>query len=151
MTSPSFSAFPLPSGHTGFLEGSDVFWCGNKWARLYLLNLRLNICFDKVSSRGSSNSNTCNIFSSRTVLIWVGAVTCEAFSLTEMIWLCLYSSWITVDDYNIQKPRETRKVIHKIQFSLISWKELFISMQPQALSVKQVISACRPLSSIISL
>ena len=151
MKSSSFSAFPLPSGHTGFLEGSDVFWCGNKWARLYLLNLRLNICFDKVSSRGSSNSNTCNIFSSRTVLIWVGAVTCEAFSLTEMIWLCLYSSWITVDDYNIQKPRETRKVIHKIQFSLISWKELFISMQPQAFSGKQVISACRPLSSIISL
>ena len=64
--------------------------------RLYLLNLRLNICIDNDSSRGSSNSSTCNILSSRRVLIWVGIS--EAFSLTEMIWFRLNSSWNTVDE-----------------------------------------------------
>ena len=68
----------------------------NKWAQLYLLKLRLNICIDNDSSRASSNSSTCNILSSSTVLIRVGIVT-EAFSLTEMIWFRLHSSWITVD------------------------------------------------------
>ena len=58
----------------------------------------MNICFDHDSSRESSNNNTCNILSCLTVLIRVGTVTCEAFSLTEMIWFCIYSSWITVDD-----------------------------------------------------
>ena len=53
---------------------------------------------DNDSSRGSNDSITCNILSSRTVLIWVGIITSEAFALTEMIWFCLYSSWITVDD-----------------------------------------------------
>ena len=66
--------------------------------RLYLSNLRLNICFGNNSCRGRSNINTSNILSALTVLIWVGTVTCEAFSLTEMIWFCIYSSWITVDD-----------------------------------------------------
>ena len=34
----------------------------NQWTRLYLLNLRLNICIDNDSSRSSSNSSTCNIY-----------------------------------------------------------------------------------------
>ena len=55
-------------------------------AQHYLFNLRLNICIDNDSSRGSSNSGTCNILSSRRVLIWVGIFTSEAFSLTEIIW-----------------------------------------------------------------
>ena len=113
MKSSNFSAFPLLSGHTGFLEGSDVFWWGNKWAQLYLLNLRLNICFDNHTSRGISNSNTCNFLSSRTVLIWVGTVTCEAFSLTERIWFCLYSSWIAVDDITSRSQKKHVKLSSK--------------------------------------
>ena len=34
MKSSNFSAFPLLSDHTGFLEGSDVFWWGNKCVQL---------------------------------------------------------------------------------------------------------------------
>ena len=71
---------------------------GNKWAWLYLLNLRLNVCIDNYNGRGSSNSSTCNILSSHTVLIWVEIVTSKVFYLTEMICFRLYSSWITVDD-----------------------------------------------------
>ena len=66
-------------------------------ARLYLLKLRLNICIDNDSRRGSSNSSTCNILSSCRVLIGVGIVTSEAFSSTEIIWFRLNSSLITVD------------------------------------------------------
>ena len=43
-----------------------------------------------------------------------------------------YSWW-----YKIQKPRETHKVILKVQFTLISRNELFISMQSLPFSSKQ--------------
>ena len=56
-------------------------------ARLYLLNLRLNIRIDNDISRGSSKNSTCNI--PRRVFIWVEIVTSEVFSLTEMIWFYL--------------------------------------------------------------
>ena len=54
-----------------------------------LINLCLNISIDNSSSRGSSNSSTCNLLSSCTVLIRLAIVTSEAFSLTVMI---LFSS-----------------------------------------------------------
>ena len=122
MKSSGFSAFPLLTGPTDFLEGSDVFWWCNKWTRLNLLNLRLNICFEHDSSRGSSNNNTCNIFSCLTVLIWVETVTCEAFSLTEMIWFCLYSSWNTVDDIKSRSQEKHVKLCSKLN-SLLSHKK----------------------------
>ena len=88
-------------------------------AQLYLSNLRLNICIDNNSIRGSSNSSTCNILSSRRVLIWVGIVTSEAFSLTEMIWFRLNSSWITVDDIKSRSQEKHVKLSSKFN-SLLS-------------------------------
>ena len=66
-------------------------------AWLYLLDLQLNICIENDSSRDSSNKCTCKILSSSRVLIWVGIVTSESFSLTEIILFPLNSS-CTVDD-----------------------------------------------------
>ena len=91
----------------------------NKWARLYLLNFRLNICIDNDSSRASSNCSTCNILSSGTVLIRVGIVTSEAFSLTEMIWFRLHSSWITVDDIKFRSQAKHVQLSSKL-YSLLS-------------------------------
>ena len=71
------------------------------------------------SSRGSSNNSTCNILSSRRVLIWVGIVTSEAFSLTEMIWFRLNSSWITVDDIKSRSQEKHVKLSSKFN-SLLS-------------------------------
>ena len=59
------------------------------------------------------------------------------------LFILKYSWW-----YKIQKPRETRKVMLKTEFSFISHKELFISMQSQLFSSKQVICARRRLSSV---
>ena len=126
MKSSSFSAFPLLTGRTGFLEGSNVFWWVNKWARRYLLNLRLNICFHNDRSRGSSNNNTCSILCSLTVLIWDGADTCEAFSLTEVIYFILlilnYSWW-----YKIHKPRKTRKLSSRFNLSYLTKGALYFN------------------------
>ena len=89
----------------------------NKLSRLYWLN----ICIDNSSSKGSSNSSTCNLLSSRTVLIWLAVVTSEVFlfnclhDLISSLFVLNYS-W----RYKIQKPRETRKVMLKLQFPLIS-------------------------------
>ena len=82
-------------------------------ARLCLLNLRLNICIDNDSSKGSNNSSTCNVLSSRRVLIWVGIVTSEAFSLTELTWFRLNSSWITVDDIKARSKEKHVKLSSK--------------------------------------
>ena len=121
----------------------------NKLSRLYWLN----ICIDNSSSKGSSNSSTCNLLSSRTVLIWLAVVTSEVFLFT-----CLHdliSSLFVLNyswRYKIQKPRETRKVMLKLQFTLILRNELFISTQSLPFSSKQVISAfsaCRPLFSVL--
>ena len=68
----------------GFLERSDVFWKSNIWPRLYLFNLRLNIHIYNGNSRGSTNSITATFFL-LIVLICIGIVSSEAFSLTEMI------------------------------------------------------------------
>ena len=78
----------------------------------------MNICFDHDSSRESSNNNTCNILSCLTVLIWVGTVTCEAFSLTERIWFCLYSSWIEVDDITSRSQKKHVKLSSKCNSQL---------------------------------
>ena len=83
------------------------------------MKLRLNICIDKSSSKGSSNSSTCNFFSSRTVLIWLTIVTSEAFlfnclhDLISSLFILNYS-W----RYKVQKPRWTRKVMLKFQLVL---------------------------------
>ena len=115
--------------------------------RLCSSNLWLNICIDNDSSRGSCNSSTCNIISSRRVLIWVGIVISEAFSLTEMIWFRLNSSWIIVDDIKCRTQEKYVQLSWKFN-SLLSHEmsSLFQSYLP--FSRKQVISACRPLSSV---
>ena len=88
--------------------------------------MRMNICIDNDNSRGGSNSSTCNILSCRTFLIWVGIVTSEAFSLTEMIWFRHCSSLITVDDIESRAKRNTQSYP---QNSLYFYpkNELFIS------------------------
>ena len=91
------------------------FWYIIDWSQLYWLKLQLNICIDNSSSKGSSNSSTCNLLSSRTVLIWLELVTCEAFlfkylhDLILSLFILNYS-W----RYKIQKPRETRKVMLRL-------------------------------------
>ena len=119
-------------------------------ARHYLLNLRLNICIENDSSRGSSNSSTCNILSSRRVLIWVGIVTSEAFSLTEMIWFHLNSSWITVDDIKSRSQEKHVKLSSKFH-SILSHEmsSLFqSSLYHFQASKLQYLSASRPLFSV---
>ena len=87
-------------------------------AQLYLFNLRLNICTDSDSSRGSSNNDTCNILSSCRILIWIGIVTSEAFSLTEINWFRLNSSWITVDDIKSRSQEKHAKLSSKFNLFL---------------------------------
>ena len=83
------------------------------------MKLRLKICIDNSSSKGSSNSGTCNLLSSRTVLIWLAIATSEAFlfnclhDLISSLFILNYS-WI----YKVQKPRETRKAMLKFQLFL---------------------------------
>ena len=88
-------------------------------APLYLLNLRLNICIGNDSSIGS-----------------------EAFSLTEMIWFHLNSSWNTVDEIKSRSQEKHVKLSSK--FTLISRNELFISMQSTIF--KQASYLCVPSS-----
>ena len=109
----------------------------------------MNICFDNDSSRGSSNSSTCNILSSLTVLIWVWIVTSEAFSLSEMIWFRLYSSWITIDEIK-SRSQEKHVTLSSKFYSLLSHERssLFQWSLYLSFSTKQFITACRSLSSI---
>ena len=124
----------------------------NKWFRLYWSKLRLKIFIDNSSSKGNSNSSTCNLLSSRTVLIWLEIVTSQAFlfnCLHDLIWSLFILNYCW--RYKIQEPRETRKVMLKLQFTLISRNEHFISTQCLTFSSKQVIStfsACCPLFSV---
>ena len=115
---------------------------------VYLLNLRLNICIDNDSSKGSSNSSTCNILSSRRVLIWVGIVTSEAFSLNEMIWFRLNSSWITIDD--IKSRSEEKHVKLSLKFNSLLSHEMSSLFQCSLyyFQASKVISASRLLSSV---
>ena len=46
--------------------------------------------------------------------------------VTEMVWFCLYASWITVDDIKSRSQKKQKKVILKLQFALISRNKLFI-------------------------
>ena len=113
-------------------------------ARLYLLNLPLNVCIDNDSSRG--NSSTCNIFSSRRILIWDGIVTSEAFSLTEMIWFRLNSSWITVDYIKSRSQEKHVKVSSKFDSRLPHKMSSLFQCSLYHFQASKVISACRPLS-----
>ena len=116
-------------------------------ARLCLLKLWLKICIDNDSSRGSRNSSACNILSSRRVLIWVGVVISEGFSLTQMIWFRFNSSWIIVDDIKSRSQEKYVQLSSKFNSLLsLEMSSLFQSYLP--FSSKQVISACRPLSSV---
>ena len=85
-------------------------------AQLYLFNLRLNICIDNDSSRGSSVViAVLPTFFPLAVLIWAGIVTSEAFSLNWFDFALIHLEW-----YKIQQSKETLQVILKIQFPLIS-------------------------------
>ena len=84
------------------------------------MKLWLYICIDNSSSKGSSNSRTYNLLSFRTVLIWFEIVNSEAFCfncLNDLILslFLLNYSW----RYKIQKPKETLKVMLKLQSTLI--------------------------------
>ena len=48
------------------------------------------------------------------------------FFLTEMIWFCLYASWITVNDIKSRSQEKQSKVILKLQFALVWRNKLFI-------------------------
>ena len=115
---------------------------------VYLLNLRLNICIDNDSSKGSSNSSTCNILSTRRVLIWVGTVTSEAFSLNEMIWFRLNSSWITVDDIKSRSQEKHVKLSPKFNSLLSHEMSSLFQCSLYYFQASEVISASRPLSSV---
>ena len=67
------------------------------------------------SSKGSSNSSTCNNLFSRRVLIGVGIVTSEAFSFTEF----RLNSSCTVDDMNFRSQDKHVKLSSKFN-SLLS-------------------------------
>ena len=54
------------------------------------------------------------ILSSRTVLLWVGIVASETFSLTKMIQFRLYSSWIKVDDIKSRCQEQHVKLSSKL-------------------------------------
>ena len=86
-------------------------------------------------------SSTCNIIFSLTVLIWVGIVTSEACCLTEVMWFHLHSSWITVDDIKFRSQEKHVKLFWKFDSLLLTKGALYFN----AVSSKQVISACRPL------
>ena len=113
-------------------------------ARLWLLNLRLNICIDNDSSRDSSNSSTCNILSSSTVLIWVGIVTGETFSLTEMIRLRLNSFWITVD--RIKSTSKEKQIKLSSKFNSLLSHEMSSLFQCSFYPFKQASYLCVPSS-----
>ena len=104
------------------------------------------------SSKGCSNSSTCNLLSSRTFLIWLEIVWLVKPYLTVlayMIWFCLYSSFLNYSwKYKHQKPREKGNVMLKLQFTLISQNKLFISMQSLPFSRKQVVSVFSRLPSL---
>ena len=88
----------------------------------------MNICINNSTSKGSCNSSTCNLLSSRKVLIWLEIVTGEGspsevflftnswHDLISLLFILNYS-WI----YKIQKPKETRKVMLK-NFSSLTCK-----------------------------
>ena len=108
---------------------------------LIWLKCLLNICIDNSSSKGGSNSSTCNLLSSRTVLIWLEIVTSEVFLFNCLHDLISSLFIFAVEEINLE-ARETRKVMLKLQFTLISRNELFISIQSlAAISSRQVISA----------
>ena len=117
-------------------------------AQHYFFNLRLNICIDNDSSRGSSNSGTCNILSRCRVLIWVGIVTSEAFSLTEMIWFRLNSSWITVDDIKSRSQEKHVKLSPKFNSLLSHEMSSLFQCSLYHFQASKVICVCCPLSSV---
>ena len=136
-----FKSFPLCSLPHWFSWGIYFGKVANKWSRLYWLELRLTICIDNISSKGSSDSSTCNLLSSGTVLIWLEKVTSE-WSLFIQLFTWFDFVFIHLElQLKIENPEATtRKVMLKLQFTLISRNELFISMQSLPFSSKQIIS-----------
>ena len=93
----------------------------NKWSRLYWLKLQLNICIDNSNSESSSNSSTCNLSSSRTVLIQLEIVTSEAF-----LFNCLHDLFsglfiFTVEDIKSRSQEKHVKLCSNFS-SLLSHK-----------------------------
>ena len=103
----------------------------------------MNICIDNDSSRG--NSSICNIFSSRRILIWDGIFTSEAFSLTEMIWFRLNSSWITVDYIKSRSQEKHVKLSSKFNSLLPHEMSSLFQCSLYHLQASKVISASGPL------
>ena len=108
---------------------------------LIWLKCLLNICIDNSSSKGGSNSSTCNLLSSRTVLIWLEIVTNEVFLFNCLHDLISSLFIFAVEEINLE-ARETRKVMLKLQFTLISRNELFISTQSLATIFQQASHIC---------
>ena len=73
------------------------------------------------------------LFTGCSVFLPMSSLASEAFSLTEVVWFGLCSSWITVDDIkyrgtekhgNKERPREKRKFILKTKFTLWSRNDM---------------------------
>ena len=92
----------------------------NIWSQIYWLKLRLNICIDNSSSKGSSNSSTCNLLSSRAVLI-----TSEAFSFNCLHNLISYLFIFTVEDIKSRSQKKHIKLCSNIT-SLLSYEKNFL-------------------------
>lgn len=110
-------SFCLITAKVVFLR--DLFWQGNKWPRLFRLNLMLNICIDNSGSRMASNSSNCNLLFSGwngINLNWNSHLSSLFFDRNDLIlslFIFHYSWW-----YKIQKSRETHKVVPERQFTL---------------------------------
>ena len=120
---------PLPchiTSVTGFFEGfAFVRWC----SRLYWYNLKLKFVLTSVVVELVVISVLATFFplvqSSSVSMTW-NSHWWSLFFLTEMIWFCLYASWITVNDIKSRSQEKQSKVILKLQFALIWRNKLFI-------------------------
>ena len=99
---------------------SNVIWYGNKWSRVYWLSLQLNIWIKNSINGNSSSSSTSNVLS----------YCLNSLNLpgNSPYWSCFFD-WINFispsllnSNYNWQyetsKPKETRKVIFELLFTL---------------------------------
>ena len=110
---------------TGFFEGfAFARWC----SRLYWYNLKLKFVLTSVVVELVVISVLATFFplvqSSSVSMTW-NSHWWSLFFLTEMIWFCLYASWITVNDIKSRSQEKQSKVILKLQFALISRNKLF--------------------------
>ena len=112
-----------------------------QWTLFYYWNLRLNICICTSSSRSSSiSSGACNLSRLSNLNH------CWSLSLTEMILFYFDSSSTTVDE--IKSNSQEKYVELSLNFNSLFISQNF-STQCLPYSSWQVISACRPPSSVL--